>query len=242
MANNVNIFGFELPSRLRSAVKPLISGQLGSFEKFAVPLFRQAMSDYMEDTVITALNDTSIKNRTGRMAKSLVSGIKVRGSGRIDALSGTYRGIWYAKNHEFGKTIRPTNAKVLTIPLPAALRADGTPKLKGPTSWKRYGTFSYTGKSGQGYLVYKNAAEKLVFLYMYVDVVKLLPKLGLRKAHFENLDNLIGELGQVMAAGMVNTNLYDYAIGKDSKLRVLGIPAGVLTKRTIRPRFIRTKG
>jgi hypothetical protein len=126
----------------------------------------------------------------------------------LSSLQGEYRGIYYSWLHEFGGTVTPTTAKVLTLPLPAALRSDGTPKLKSPRSWKRFGTFSYTSKkTGQSYLVYKGSDGKLVFLYVYIKYATFFPRLGLRDTHRENLSQLIDVWSGIFINEMGNLDL-----------------------------------
>jgi hypothetical protein len=207
VANKEPIFSFKIPDTARAAFAPLVKNKLLATERRIVPAMKQAMLNFMEDVVTDTLNTTQLTHKTGSLAKSLYQGIKVRGTS-LSNLEGIYRGEHYARIHEYGGTIRPTNAEVLTLPLPAALRPDGTPKLKGPRSWKRFGTFSYTSKkNGQGYLAYKNKSGKLVLLYIYVDLVRIKPKLGLRKMHTASLGGLLNVWGEIIVNEMVNLDL-----------------------------------
>jgi hypothetical protein len=207
MVSNVPLFSFEVPASARAAFKPLVRNRLLNIERKVAPRMKQAMLNYMQDVVESTIVASPLQQRSGTLAKSLRAGVKVTGSS-IDGLKGTYRGVSYADILMTGGTLSPKNAEVLTLPLPAALRADGTPKLSGPKAWKRYGTFSYTSKkTGQGYLAYKNAAGKLVLLYMYVERVKVLKKLPLRDIHRASLSSLMAVWGDIMVEEMLDVNL-----------------------------------
>jgi len=215
------LFEFQVPAAARSAFKKVSQYKLIETEKALVPAMKDALHDWMVDVVADTIRDTSLKKRSGKLFSSLRKGIRVAG-GNIGNIRGKYIAIEYAKIHEYGGTIRPTNAQVLTLPLPAALRPDGSPKLARASSWKRYGTFSYQSKkTGRGYLAYKNAAGELVLLYVFVDSVKMLPKLGLRRQHNAQLGQLISSWGNILVRGMLSTNLYSLVLNPTKKIRWL---------------------
>lgn len=83
----------------------------------------------------------------------------------------------YMSAHEFGATIKAKGGKYLTVPLPAALNGDGTPKKPSALLWKkaqviksRRGNLLIAVKNGRGWTP----------LYALKEVVKLPPRLGLR--------------------------------------------------------------
>lgn len=206
----VQLFGFSIPENARRMFKPLVRNNLLEIEKSLVPQMKAVLANYMEDVVDETVAKGRFKSRSGALVKSLYSGIKVRGS-RLDNISGSYNSLWYGRLLQTGGVVTPNTAEVLTLPLPAALRPDGTPKLKSPRSWKRFGTFSYTSKkTGQGYLAYRGADGKLVLLYVYIDAVKIKKRLFLREIHTQHLNILVKRWGDLMVEAMLKTDLYGF--------------------------------
>jgi len=231
------IFRFNIPPSARKAFAPLVKNRLIAMERRIVPRMKVAMLNFMDDVVAESLARTKLSQVTGDLAKSLYHGTKVTGS-RLDTLAGVYRGASYATILEYGGVIRPVNARVLTIPLPDALRADGSPKFRSARSWKRFGTFSYTSKrTGQGYLVYKNKAGELVFLYMYVEKSVVRPKLGLRKAHSANMGDLMAAWGNIVATEMANLDIMSVLDNPDQPAKYLSAPVAASALRRLRPRI-----
>lgn len=220
MNRNAKIYEFFIPPSARSALAPFVYHRLLETEKRLVPQMRLALENYMIDVVTDVLSSGRTQSRTGTLAKSLLDGIKVTGS-KLNTIVGVYRGTDYAVTQEYGGKITPKRAKVLTLPLPDALRPDGTPKLKSPRSWKRFGTFSYTSKkTGQGYLVYRKPDGSLKFLYVYVDVVNVKPTLGLRKTHNDKIYDLIDSWLEIIAYEMANVDLMSVVDNPDNKAKL----------------------
>lgn len=232
MARRVPVYKFGPPPGARKAIRPLIKNRLLSVEREILPEMKQIMLEYMQDTVLLTLASTKIKKRSGRMFATLRAGPRVTGAG-VDSLTGTYYGSGAAKIHEYGGTIRPVKAKALAIPMPAALRADGTPKLSGPLAWKRrHNTFIYRNKSTRrAYIVYKKPSGGLTFLYRLVDKVTIKPQLGLRKTHERRLGSLMREWGNLVVAGMKSIDVYKYVThpNRPQPFRVSGF------RRALRP-------
>ena len=84
----------------------------------------------------------------------------------------------YMSAHEYGATIRAKGGKYLTVPLPAAMNGDGTPKKPSALLWRKAQVIK--SKSGNLLIVVKNGRQ-LIPLYVLKEVVKLPPRLGLRK-------------------------------------------------------------
>jgi hypothetical protein len=72
--------------------------------------------------------------------------------------------------------IRPKRAKYLTIPLPAALNANGTPKKSSARAWEN--TFVIRSKAGNLLIVQKNGTQ-ITPLYVLKPEVYIPPRLGL---------------------------------------------------------------
>jgi hypothetical protein len=129
----------------------------------------------------------------------MLRGVRAFGS-RIGNVRGYILGPSYIKAHEEGATITPQNARALAIPLPAAQRPDGSPKLPGPRSWQNIQkTFIYKSKrTGNGYIAYKNG-DSLVLLYVLVDQVTLSRYKGFLSSSFDlRKPDVIEAFGQAM--------------------------------------------
>lgn len=238
MTATAKLFEFVIPNEVRAAIRPLVRNRLLELESRLVPELKIALGNFVEDVITQTFATTSIKSRTGKMKKSVEEGYRVYGS-KISNIRAVYRALPYVLAHEYGAIIRPTRARVLTVPLPAALRADGTPKFRSPRSWKRYGTFSYTSKeTGQGYLAYKNARGELVLLYMYLDRVRIRPRLGLRKTHYKMLHELMRQWGLIIADELANIDIFSLIENPKRKARIISNRSRQIT-RVIRPKAIR---
>ena len=205
----VRILGAQIPPQARQAFRPLVEGNLTEIEKRLIPQMRAAFQDHMKRVVDDCMAITPIKDNKGAIRRQLIHGIKVYGT-KLDTLRTEVFAPEYVHAHEYGATIRPKAARVLALPMPAALRPDGSPKFSGPRAWKRYKTFSYQSKrTRRGYLAYKNAAGKLVLLYVYVDIVRLMPRLGLRKSYNRLFGALLAEWGEIMVREMKIAHVED---------------------------------
>lgn len=245
MRKIARIAEFNFPAQLRAALKPLLSGNLLRFEAAVMPLIKDAMQDYMLDVVELAINTTTLSAKSGDLAQSLLAHTRVTGS-NLNTLKGIYRGTIYAPLLEYGGVIRPTHESTsdfpaqLAIPLKDALRPDGTLKLGGPTAWKRFGTFTYVSKrTGQAYLAYRSkTTSRLVLLFLFIPRARILPKLGLRKAHSANLGRLATAVGSVMVQAMSSCDIYGFATGQTNTLTPRGLaaalPNGALRATTLR--------
>jgi hypothetical protein len=138
----------------------------------------------------------------------MLAGIRAFGQ-RFGNLRGHIMGPSYIAAHENGATILPSNAHALAIPLPAALRADGTPKLPGPRSWKNVGSFIYKSKkTGKLYIAYRSAGGSLVLLYVLVDSVTLSKHTGfISKAWNRNKMGMFAQFGQIMMSEISRIDL-----------------------------------
>lgn len=112
---------------------------------------------------------TSLSRRSGNLISTIRGSVKVYGKS-IDDIGGSISAPFYARTHENGATIRPKKAKYLTIPLPAALNANGTPKKRRARDWQN--TFIMKSKAGNLLIVQRNGKD-IVPLYVLKTSVKI---------------------------------------------------------------------
>jgi len=116
----------------------------------------------------------SLSRRSGRGLAALTSGRVERQGKSIAAVMTLPR---YLAHQEFG-VLSTAKGKFLTIPLPAALNADGTPKRRSARQW--LGTFLVKGKKGQ-WIICTKQGRRTVPLYVLKPTVRITARLGLRK-------------------------------------------------------------
>ncbi len=107
------------------------------------------------------------------------SNIRVQDTADGPVVSFTLSGI--AAVHERGATIRAKNAQYLTIPLPAALNKNGTPKRPTARSWPN--TFVQRSKKGN-LLIFQKKGKDIIPLYVLKKSV-VIPKRLAFKEGFE---------------------------------------------------------
>jgi hypothetical protein len=95
--------------------------------------------------------------RTGRLRQSIRGSVNSPGGGVIDVslrAGGRVgnKSVPYAAAHEFGATIRPRRARMLRIPLPAALTGAGVDRFATPLRQTGAGLF-YLRRSRRGSLI-----------------------------------------------------------------------------------------
>ena len=116
-----------------------------------------------------------LAKRSGNMLKGIEESIKVYGNGTSKIL-GEISGGTVAYVHEFGAVIRAKKAKFLTIPLPAALNSDGTPRKLRARDWDR--TFIKKSKKG-ALVIYQKRGKTIMPLYLLLKSVEIKPRLGM---------------------------------------------------------------
>jgi len=125
----------------------------------------------------------SLSRRSGRAVKSIEASVRVSGN-TINDVRGEIGGVGYLKIQEFGGTIKAKNAfkhlpggPYLTIPLPAALNADGTPKRpQGLRGWDKW--FVVKSKKGN-WVVLRKQGKSVVPLYVLKSQVYIPPRLNM---------------------------------------------------------------
>lgn len=118
--------------------------------------------------------------RSGFARQEILNSVAVTGD-QLATIQGVIGGgkAFYLKTHEYGATITPKKSKYLTIPLPAALNANGTPKKKSARDWNN--TFVATSKAGN-LIIFQRVGSKIVPLYVLKKSVTIKPRLGMREA------------------------------------------------------------
>ena len=119
----------------------------------------------------------SLSSRSGSLLASLQEGVRVAGSTLAD-VQGSLSGVEYLAVQEYGGTVTARGAQYLAIPLPAALRPDGTPIRNGPRDWDK--TFVQMSRAGN-LLVFRRAGAGIEPLYALKRSVTLPPRFGARQ-------------------------------------------------------------
>jgi len=117
----------------------------------------------------------SLAKRSGRLGRALRRPPMVMGT-RLSNVYGEWKLPFYAGVHETGKVITAKGG-YLTIPLPAALNRNGTPKRPSARHWDK--TFVQKSKKGN-LIIFRNEGGKLVPLYVLKKSVRLPPRMGMR--------------------------------------------------------------
>jgi len=122
---------------------------------------------------------STLSRRSGALVSAIQNSVKVYGNTLRD-IQGTIGapGLLYGRIQETGGVITPKRAQYLTVPLPAALNADGTPKKRSARDWDK--TFIIRSKAGNLLIVQKNGRD-LVPLYVLRTSVTIPSRMQMRK-------------------------------------------------------------
>lgn len=120
----------------------------------------------------------ALRRRSGRAIRSIINSVKVTGSG-INNIRGTIGGVWYLRIHEYSGVIKARRSRYLTIPLPAALRANGTPIKPRARDWPN--TFVITSRKGNKLICTKGSGKEIIPLYLLKRSVRIPARLGMRR-------------------------------------------------------------
>jgi hypothetical protein len=140
----------------------------------------------------------TLSRRSGSLVESLRRGVEVAGAGF--ATIGTLSGGEYAAVHEFGGTLRSAGGQYLAIPLPAALKADGTPIFEDPRQWRQ--TFVQRSKRGNLLVFLRKSSSDIVPLYVLKSSVTLPPRLGARNTAKEEMPYFVDKAVDVVMSSM----------------------------------------
>jgi hypothetical protein len=118
---------------------------------------------------------TTLSSRSGESMKTVLKSVDVQGT-TWSTLQGSIGGKATLLIHEYGGVIN-SKGKMLTIPLPAALNADGTQIKASARDWDN--TFIARTKGGN-LLIFQRRGASVVPLYVLRDSVTIRPRLGMR--------------------------------------------------------------
>ena len=175
----------------RDAAKGLTALSQGaiSFDKLdpvirkTMLVFLRAISDQMRSRHSGAwpggTGAKSLSRRTGALLRTIEKSVKVTGkftgTGEVRGQIGSP--LIYASTQEFGATIRPKRAQYLTVPLPAALNANGMMKLPKARDYPR--TFVARSRRGNLIIFQKKGRGKIIPLFVLKRQVRIPPRLNL---------------------------------------------------------------
>ena len=186
MAPRLQIVRSQIPRGAITAFQRLSRAPI--LEQLTAPRFAVAYKEWLTEVAMVAARDFPV--RSGRGQRALQSSARVTGGRTFESIRGYFLVDSRIAVPEYGATVLPRNAKKLALPLPAALRADGSPKRLGPNSWRSLGTFIYKSKkTSQLYIAYRNK-KGLVLLYILVDRATIPGKRYIRSAFDRELPKL----------------------------------------------------
>lgn len=173
-ANNSRLIDVSLGSAASLRYGGLRKNKISArIETLAAREMRQALKDALTDAMLDA-RAAGGPYRTGKGLGAAVAGARAFGT-NFSQLRGHIIAPSYMEAHNVGATIYPKNGDWLAVPLPAAQRGDGSPKLPGPRSWQLHGSFIWKSpKTGKLLIVRKPVGStSLEFLYVLVPSVTL---------------------------------------------------------------------
>lgn len=123
----------------------------------------------------TGTTATTLSKRSGKGVRSIRNFMVRR---RATEVEGIWRLTRYMSFHEKGGIIRARSARYLTVPLPAALNADGTPIHIRARDWPD--TFVIMSRRNN-LLIVQRRGRQIVPLYVLKKSVRIPPRLGMEK-------------------------------------------------------------
>lgn len=181
--------------------KPIARRVLRDYMKGVLGSVRQRISTpYPRGTSPAGQFPGTLSRRSGRLLSQFGDGeIDVQDTADGPAVSFTLSGI--AAVHERGAVIRAKNAQYLTIPLPAALNKNGTPKRPTARSWPN--TFVQRSKKGN-LLIFQKKGDQIIPLYALKKSVRIPKRLAFEEAFEAGLDLLADQLADEILREFIN--------------------------------------
>lgn len=191
----LNAFARHLNSGI-DRLGPVLSKQMRNFlNSVALALSKRHGAGWPGGTT-----DNSLSKRSGKLVQSIKESVRVTGTSLKD-IEGAIGGAFYARIHEFGGTIRAKNVKYLTIPLPAALNVNGTPKKRSAREWDR--TFVIRSKKGN-LLIVQKVGKNIVPLYVLKTSVTIKPRLKMGDTLRTGVPHFVDKAMAAMAKELVS--------------------------------------
>lgn len=125
-----------------------------------------------------------LQRRSGKGLRSILDSIRVLPAFRLNDLDGRI-GTGLMTIHETGGTITAKRAKFLTIPLPAAMDAQGVPLKRRARDWDN--TFVARSRAGNLIIFQRRTGGRITPLYLLKRSIKIRPRLGLAESVGNNL-------------------------------------------------------
>lgn len=184
--------GADVEGRLEK-IEPIVRKTLVDYMKAVLQSVRQRVdTPYPGGTSPAGAFPGSLSKRSGRLLASLAdSGVVIGASSNPIEVSYKLDGI--AAVHERGATITPKRAKWLTVPLPAALNANGTPKRPSARDWQN--TFIIRSKRGN-LLIVQRSGRGIIPLYVLKKKVVILKRLAFEEAFTAGKDFLADQIAK----------------------------------------------
>jgi phage gpG-like protein len=176
-----------------------LAKQLSKAPDVAVEPLKKSLKEYVE-AVAEALarrhgnawpggtTPTTLSRRSGKLIDEIRKSATV--AAEIGGGNARYAGI-----QEYGGVVTPKKASYLTIPLKAALNADGTPKKQSAREWLN--TFVIKSKAGNLLIVMRDGPN-LVPLYVLKSQVKIPPRLRMGETVRAGMGAFVDEASKAM--------------------------------------------
>lgn len=181
---------------------PVLNRELREYlNAVATALSRRHGGSWPSGTSPAGARPGTLSRRSGSLLRAISRSVEVRGT-RVDSIVGTIGapGLPYGRIQEEGGVVRAKRAKYLTIPLPAALNRDGTPRRRRARSWKN--TFVRRSKAGN-LVIFQKRGQEVVPLYLLKPSVRIPPRLGMAATLEAGLSALVDDAMAAMARSIV---------------------------------------
>jgi len=141
-----------------------------------------------------------LMRRTGQLARSFITKIGGSSIGNLFGLVET--DSKYAKIHEYGGTIRPTNARFLTIPTEFNKTSAGVMRKNARQLMSEGKSFFKESRNGNLMLFTQTARNTIKPMFILKDSVTIPARLGFRETAEKWLEKLKDGLQNLMRSGI----------------------------------------